>query len=154
VFIEAIHFYGSMDFVRDNPGEPVPEETFTHSHLSWSSIVPYLLPPSTTVQSMASSLFNPCSWQSYSTISLQFSLVYLLAWHPPLHRLPHSCLHPIIVFFSQHMPILFRCSIEIMSSNPSPSPNPLQCTWMEINWLVRRFELELKSGQSSASLSV
>jgi len=24
-------FYGSVDFVRDNPGEPVPEETFTHS---------------------------------------------------------------------------------------------------------------------------
>jgi len=34
-------FNGSMDFVRDNPGEPIPEETFTHSHLSWSSIVPY-----------------------------------------------------------------------------------------------------------------
>jgi len=42
-------FYGSMDSVRDNPGEPVPEETFTHSHLSWSSIVPYLLHPSTTI---------------------------------------------------------------------------------------------------------
>jgi len=41
-------FYGSMDFVRDNMGEPVPEETFTHSHLSWSSIVPYLLLPSNT----------------------------------------------------------------------------------------------------------
>jgi len=27
-------FYGSLDFVRDKPGEPVPEETFTHSHLS------------------------------------------------------------------------------------------------------------------------
>jgi len=26
-------FYGSLDFVRDNPGEPVPEEAFTHSHL-------------------------------------------------------------------------------------------------------------------------
>jgi len=26
-------FYGSVDFVWDNPGEPVPEETFTHSHL-------------------------------------------------------------------------------------------------------------------------
>jgi len=26
-------FYGSMDFVRDNPGEPVPEETFTRLHL-------------------------------------------------------------------------------------------------------------------------
>ena len=36
-------FYGSLDFVWDNPGEPVPEETFIHSHLSWSSIVPYLL---------------------------------------------------------------------------------------------------------------
>jgi len=23
-------FYGSMDFVQDNPGELVPEETFTH----------------------------------------------------------------------------------------------------------------------------
>jgi len=23
-------FYGSVEFVRDNPGEPVPEETFTH----------------------------------------------------------------------------------------------------------------------------
>jgi len=33
-------FYGSVDFVRDNPGEPVPEETFNHSHSSWSSIIP------------------------------------------------------------------------------------------------------------------
>jgi len=32
--------HGSVESVRDNPGEPVPEETFTHSHLSWSSIVP------------------------------------------------------------------------------------------------------------------
>jgi len=23
-------FYGSVEFVRENPGEPVPEETFTH----------------------------------------------------------------------------------------------------------------------------
>ena len=38
-----------MDFVWDNPGEPMPEETFTHSHLSWSSIVPYLLHPSNTI---------------------------------------------------------------------------------------------------------
>jgi len=33
-------FYGSVDFVWDNPGEPVPEEAFTHSHSSWSSIIP------------------------------------------------------------------------------------------------------------------
>jgi len=25
-------FYGSLDFVQDNPGEPMPEETFIHSH--------------------------------------------------------------------------------------------------------------------------
>jgi len=36
-------FYGSLDFVWDKPGEPAPEETFTNSHLSWSSIIPYLL---------------------------------------------------------------------------------------------------------------
>jgi len=42
-------FYGSLDFVRDNPGEPVPKETFTHWHLSWSSIIPYLLPSSVTI---------------------------------------------------------------------------------------------------------
>jgi len=29
-------FYGSVDLVLDNPGEPVPEETFTHSHSLWS----------------------------------------------------------------------------------------------------------------------
>jgi len=43
-------FYGSLDFVRDNPGEPVPEETFTHWHLSWSSVIPYLLSPFVTIQ--------------------------------------------------------------------------------------------------------
>jgi len=33
---------GSQDFVHDNLGELVPEEIFTHSHLSWSSIIPHL----------------------------------------------------------------------------------------------------------------
>jgi len=26
-----------------HPDEPVPEETFTHSHLSWSSVIPIRL---------------------------------------------------------------------------------------------------------------
>ena len=42
-------FYGCLDFVRDNPGELVPEDTFTHSHLSWSSVIPYLLSPSVLI---------------------------------------------------------------------------------------------------------
>jgi len=41
-----------LPFVQDYPGEPVPAETFTHSNLSWSSIVIYLLPPSTTIHSI------------------------------------------------------------------------------------------------------
>jgi len=32
-------FYGSMGLVRDNPGKPVSEKTFTHLHLSvWSAV--------------------------------------------------------------------------------------------------------------------
>ena len=38
--------FTALDFARDNSDELVPEETFTHSHLSWSSVIPYLLPPS------------------------------------------------------------------------------------------------------------
>ena len=78
---EATHthtqpFYGSIDFVRDNPGEPVPEKIFTHLHLSWSSIASYLLHLSNMihgilpVQSMCLTIFFP---QSLS----KFSLIYL-----------------------------------------------------------------------------
>jgi len=38
--------------LQDNPGVPVPEETFTHSHVPWSSVIPYLLPPSVTICSI------------------------------------------------------------------------------------------------------
>ena len=38
--------------VRDYPGGPVPEETFTHSHPSWSSDILYQLPPFTTIHSI------------------------------------------------------------------------------------------------------
>jgi len=72
-------FYGFLDLVWDNPGEPVPEETFTHWHLSWSSIS--LICFLHLLRSMASSLFNLCTWQSFTTISLQvfFGLSFGLA---------------------------------------------------------------------------
>jgi len=38
--------------VRDSPGRPVPEETLTHSHPSWSSDILYQLPPFTTIHSI------------------------------------------------------------------------------------------------------
>ena len=54
-------------FVWDYPGRPVPEETFTHSHPSWSSDILYHLPPSTTI---------------YSILLVQFTcLTVLLSWH-------------------------------------------------------------------------
>jgi len=39
-------------FVRDHLGEPIPKETFIHSHLSWSPIIFYQLLPSTMIHSI------------------------------------------------------------------------------------------------------
>ena len=97
------------------------EDAFTHLCLSWSSIIPYLLPPSIVIHGILS-----VQMTVFSHNLSKFSLVYLLACHTPLHT-PYI-LHPIIVFFLHHMPIalhLFCCSTEIMSSNPNLSLNPL-----------------------------
>jgi len=92
-------FYTSMDFVRDNPGEPVPEETFTHSHLSWCSIVPYLVHPSNTIH------VPPCSVHVPDSLFPQSLQVFfgLPQWPGTLHFILHTFLHPVIVFFSQHI---------------------------------------------------
>ena len=76
-------FYGSVEFVLDNPGEPVPDETFTHSHSSWSSIIPICFLH--LLRSMACSLFQS------SAVSTEFrerAFLYcrLAAWN----RLPHD----------------------------------------------------------------
>ena len=76
-------FYGSMDFVQDNPGEPVPEETFTHSHLSWSSVVPCLLLPSNMI--LGISPFQSTSLTIFSTFSLQIFFGLPLGLAPSLH---------------------------------------------------------------------
>jgi len=94
-------FCGSLDFVRDNPGEPVPEETFIHSHLSWSSFIPYLLPPSIMSHGILPLQFT------YLTVffhNLSPSFLWSTSWSGTLHFILHTFLHPIIVFFSQHMP--------------------------------------------------
>jgi len=114
-------FYGYLDSVRDNQGEPVPEATFTHSHLSWSSVIPYCFRH--LLRSMAFSLFNLRSWQSFSTISLQ------VFFDLPL-RLASSTSYSIHFFtqslnsFRSPCPYyrnLFCCSTKIMSCNPSLS---------------------------------
>jgi len=92
----------------------------------WSSVIPYLLPPSITIHGIPP-LFNLRAWQSFSKISLQvfFGL--------PLGLAPSSSYS--IHFFTQslssfHSTCLYHrnpfCgSTEIMSSNPSLSLNPL-----------------------------
>ena len=91
-----------MDFVWDNPGELVPEGTFTHSHLSWSSIVPYLLHPSTTNHDILSVQSTHLTVFFYN---LSPSFLWSTSWPGTLNFILHTFLHPIIVFFSQHVPI-------------------------------------------------
>jgi len=95
------HTTVQQSFVQDSPGRPVPEETFTHSHPSWSSdiFINFLH----LLRSIASSVFSLRAWQPLS----RFSLVFLLVWDPLLHTpCISSCNHQwFIIFFSQHMPI-------------------------------------------------
>jgi len=85
------------------PGEQVPEETLTHPP-SWSSSNLYHLLPSTAIHSilpvqikcLAVFLHNlpPCPlWSTSWSGALALHLIF------------HTFLHPISVFFSQHMPI-------------------------------------------------
>ena len=104
-------------FVRDYPGEPVPEETLTHPP-SWSSSNLYQLIPSTTIHSilpvqitcLAIFLHNlfPCPLWSAS-------------WCGALHLIFHTFLHPISVFFLQHLPIIIENTL----------------SWEPWSWLVR-----------------
>jgi len=113
--------YGSLDFVRGNPGEPVPEEMFTHSHLLWSSIIPYLLPLSITIHGILPVQFKYLT-DFFQNLSPSF--LWSTSWPGTLHFILHTFLHPIIVFFRSTCPYhcnLFHCSTKIMSSNPSLS---------------------------------
>ena len=95
-------FYGSLNFVRYNPGEPIPEKTFAHSHTSWSSIIPYMLHPSITIHGILPVQFM------YLTVffhNLSPSFLWSASWPDTLHFTLHTFLHPIVVLFSQHMPI-------------------------------------------------
>jgi len=116
-------FHGSMDLGSKSF---MVLWILSHSHLSWSSIAPYMLHPSNTiygilpVHSTHLTIFFP---QSVS----KFCLVYLLAWHPPLHT-PHISSPNHCLLFATHAHTicsLFCCSTTIMSSDPSLSLNPL-----------------------------
>jgi len=102
-------FYGFLDSVWNNPGEPVPEETFTHLHLSWSLVIPYLLPPSIMLNGILPVQFT-CLTVFFHNLQVFFGLP------GTLHFILHTFLHPIIVSFHSTYAYhrnLFCCSTEI-----------------------------------------
>ena len=104
-----------MDFVQHNPGEPVWEETFTYSHLSWSSIVPYLLHPSTTIHGILP-VQSMCLTVFFSTISLQVFFGLPLGLAPSTSYSIHFFTQSLSSFRNTcpYHRNLFCCSTEIM----------------------------------------
>ena len=100
-------FYGSLDFVRSNPGEPVPEENL--HPLTPIVVINYPL-------SASSIYYDTCLIYVPGSLFAQslskFSLVYLLAWHPRLHTpyisLPNHCL-----LFAAHAHTVAACFVVV-----------------------------------------
>jgi len=94
-----------VDFVCDNPGEPVPEETFTH-------LQSYTYCP----LSASSMHYDPwhasCSVHVPNSLFAQslskFSLACLLTWHPPLH-IPYISLPNHYLLFATHAHTVTTC---------------------------------------------
>jgi len=96
-----------MDFVREKPGEPVPEEySPTHTY------VVVINRPLSASSIYCDPWHPPCSIQPPDNLFPQslskFSLVYLLAWHPPVHTpyisSPNHCL-----LYATHAPTIATC---------------------------------------------
>jgi len=122
----SMSYYKQQPFVWDYPGQPILEGTFTHSHLSWSSSILYLLSPSTTI---------------HSIFPVQFTCLTVF-----LHNLSPSLplgLEPSTSYFTQSSSSfrrtcpyhhnLFCCSSEIMLFIPSLSPNSF--TWNSLCYI-------------------
>jgi len=107
-------------FVWDNPGELVPEETFTHSHPLWFIKYPSLLPPSTAIHGILPIQFT-CFRVFFHNLSPSF--LCSTSWPGTLHFILHTFLHSIIIFFLQHIQFsysdtfqqsqLVNCSVRI-----------------------------------------
>jgi len=107
-------------FVRDDPCEPVPEETFTHLHLSWSSTILYQLPLSTTIHSILPVQFTCLTVFLHN---LSPGPLWSTSLSGTLHFILHTFLQLIIVFFHNTCPYCFSlfCCSERLSSIPSLS---------------------------------
>ena len=111
-------------FCWDNLGELIPKETFPYSHLPWSSIISYLLPPSIKIHDILPVQFMCLTAFQHNLCP---SFLWSTSWPGTHHFILHTFLHPIIVFFSQHMPILIAtcfavvlrlCHLIVVTLNP------------------------------------
>ena len=96
---------------RDCPGRPIPEETFTHSHPSWSLNILYRLPPFTTVHNI---LFVQFMYLTvlFDNLCPGPSLVFLLVLDPQLHT-PCTSSPNHHLFFAAHAHTIAACSAVI-----------------------------------------
>jgi len=82
------------------PGQPRwagTRRTFIYSHLSWSSVIPYLLPPSIMINGILAVQFT-CLTVLFHNLSLSF--LWSTCYASTLDFIFHTFLHPIIIFFS------------------------------------------------------
>jgi len=85
------------------PGELEPEETFTYSELSWSTIIPYLLPPSIMIHGILPVQFTCLTVFLHN---LSPSDLWSTSWLGTLHFIfsPNHCL-----LFAAHAHIIATC---------------------------------------------
>jgi len=95
-------FYGSLNSVRDNLGEPIPEGTFTHSYLSWSSVIS-LLPPYITIHGILPVQFTCLTVFSHNLCS---SFLWSTSWPGTLSFILHTFLH---LLFTAHAHTITTC---------------------------------------------
>jgi len=100
------------------PGEPMPEETFTHSHLLWSSIISYLLHLYIMIHGILPVQFT-CLTVFFHNLSPSF--LWCTSWPGTLNFILHTFLHQITVVFSQHMSIPSQPVVPTYVSNPNLS---------------------------------
>jgi len=95
-------------FIRDYPGEPVTEETFTHSHLSWSTTTRTRTTTTTTILRPFVRVYpgEPVPEETFtdSHPSWSLTILYLLPPSTMIHRILHVqsfCTTSLQVLFGQ-----------------------------------------------------
>jgi len=96
---------GTTRVSRYQKKHPPTQETVTNSHLSCSSIIPYLLPPSVTIHGILPVQFM-CLTVFFHNLSP--SVLWSTFWHPPLHT-PYISSPIHCLLFTAHAHTIATC---------------------------------------------